>query len=104
MFRFCLDGELLRAIANRLLERVGMPILREVVAVSCQGLAGTIVSPVRMGFSCMENDGQLRGGKRRKDNTIPGGSWMGLSNSAILFRSLVTSTFGSSRVTKSSTL
>ena len=54
MLGFGLDGELLRASANRLLERAGMPLLREVVAVGRRSLAGTTVSPARVGFSCME--------------------------------------------------
>ena len=62
MFGFRLDGELLQASANRLLERAGIPLLREVVAVGRRSLAGTIVSPARVRFSCMEDDGQARKG------------------------------------------
>jgi hypothetical protein len=51
MVRFRLDGELLRASASRFLERAGVPLLREVVAVCNRSLTDTIVDPARMGFS-----------------------------------------------------
>lgn len=56
MLGFRLDGELLRASTNRLLERAAMPFIREVVAVVSGGLAGAIVDPARVGFSLMEGD------------------------------------------------
>jgi len=51
MLGFRLDGELLRASADRFLERATVPLLREVVAVISRGLTDTIVNPARVGFS-----------------------------------------------------
>jgi len=55
MIRFRLDGELLRASASGLLERAGVPFLREVVVVCGNCLADSIVNPARVGFSFMED-------------------------------------------------
>ena len=62
MLGFRLDGELLRASADRFLERATVPLLREVVAVVSRGLTDTIVNPTRVGFSLRE-DGQTGRGR-----------------------------------------
>ena len=62
MLGFRLDGELLRASADRFLERATVPLLREVVAVISRGLTDTIVNPAGVGFSLRE-DGQTGRGR-----------------------------------------